>query len=30
MYGDFILFNEAGRLEKGERVYLGDEQGTEQ
>ena len=30
MYGDFVLFDEAGKLEKGERVYLGDEQGTEQ
>ena len=27
MYGDFILFDEAGKLEKGERVYLGDAKG---
>jgi hypothetical protein len=24
MYGTFVLFDEAGKLEKGERVYLGD------
>jgi hypothetical protein len=22
MYGDFVLFDEAGKLEKGERVYV--------
>jgi hypothetical protein len=27
MYGDFVLFEEAGKLEKGERVYLGDVKG---
>ena len=27
MYGDFMLFDEAGKLEKGERVYLGDMKG---
>ena len=27
MYGDFMLFEEAGKLEKGERVYLGDAKG---
>ncbi len=27
MYGDFVLFDEAGKLEKGERVYLGDVKG---
>ena len=27
MYGDFMLFEEAGKLEKGERVYLGDVKG---
>jgi len=26
-YGDFMLFDEAGKLEKGERVYLGDVKG---
>ena len=26
-YGDFMLFDEAGKLEKGERVYLGDLKG---
>src|SRR3984893_11456399 len=24
MYGDFVLFEESGKLEKGERVFLGD------
>jgi hypothetical protein len=27
MYGDFMLFDEAGKLEKGERIYLGDLKG---
>ena len=27
MYGDFVLFDDAGKLEKGERVYLGDVRG---
>ena len=27
MYGDFVLFDEAGKLEKGERIYLGDAKG---
>jgi hypothetical protein len=27
MYGNFVLFDEAGKLEKGERVYLGDVKG---
>jgi hypothetical protein len=27
MYGDFVVFDEAGKLEKGERVYLGDVKG---
>ena len=27
MYGDFMLFDEAGKLEKGKRVYLGDVKG---
>jgi len=27
MYGDFVLFDEAGKLERGERVYLGDVKG---
>ena len=27
MYGDFVLFDQAGKLEKGERVYLGDVKG---
>ena len=26
-YGDFMLFDEAGKLEKGERVFLGDVKG---
>jgi hypothetical protein len=27
MYGDFVVFDEAGKLEKGERVDLGDVKG---
>jgi hypothetical protein len=27
MYGTFMLFDDAGKLEKGERVYLGDMKG---
>jgi hypothetical protein len=27
MYGDFMLFDAAGKLEKGERLYLGDVHG---
>lgn len=30
MYGDFILFNEAGKLEKGERVYLSEIKGKDE
>ncbi len=26
-YGDLMLFDEAGKLEKGERIYLGDVKG---
>ena len=30
MYGDFVLLDESGRLEKGERVYVGDVRGKDE
>ena len=30
MYGDFMLLDEAGKLEKGKRVYLGDVKGKDE
>jgi len=27
MYGNFVLFDDAGKLEKGEQVYLGEMRG---
>ncbi len=27
MYGNFVLFDDAGKLEKGEQVYLGEVKG---